>query len=122
MEESQVTTVEQYRNDMNNFSQETPFRKPRTEQWGKRKRKPDECELRIIESLEEGNQPNRRLLVFTVIPSLQNLKEEESLKFQRGVLQLILSTENQTAVPVSLFQCTTTHFKLPHMLGEIIHY
>jgi len=37
MEESQVTTVEQNRDDMNNFSQETPFRKPQTEQCGKRK-------------------------------------------------------------------------------------
>jgi hypothetical protein len=33
---SQVTTVEKNRHDMNNFSQETPLRKPLTEQCGKR--------------------------------------------------------------------------------------
>jgi hypothetical protein len=58
MEESQVTTVEQNRDDMNNFSQVTPFRKPRTQQRGKRKRNPDEFEHRIMKALEEGNQPN----------------------------------------------------------------
>jgi hypothetical protein len=48
MEEYQVIPVEHYRSDMNNFSQETPFRKPRTEQCGKRKHKPDECELYLL--------------------------------------------------------------------------
>jgi len=55
MEESQVTTVEQSRDDMYNFPQETPFRKPRTQQCGKRKRNPDEFERRIMKTLEEGN-------------------------------------------------------------------
>jgi hypothetical protein len=36
MEKSGVTTVEQNRDDMNYFSQETPVRKPRTVQCGKR--------------------------------------------------------------------------------------
>ena len=55
MKESQVTIAEQNRDDMNNFSQETPSRKPRTQQCGKRKRKrnPDESELRIMKALEE---------------------------------------------------------------------
>ena len=61
IEKSQVTTIEQNRDDMNNFSQETPFRKPRTKQCGKRKRKPDEFELRIIKELKEENQPNLHL-------------------------------------------------------------
>ena len=56
MEESQVTTVEQNRDDMNSFSRETPFRKLRTQQCGKRKRNPHEFELRIMKVLEEGNQ------------------------------------------------------------------
>ena len=55
---SQVTTAGQNRDDMNNFSQETPSRKPRTQQCGKRKPNPDEFELRIMKALEEGNQPN----------------------------------------------------------------
>jgi len=90
MEESQVTTAEQNRDDMNNFFQETPSRKPRTQQCGKRKRNPDEFELRIMKAVEEGNQPNRHLSFFKgIIPSLENFNEEETLEFQMGVLQLI---------------------------------
>ena len=63
MEGSQVTTAEQNRNDMNNFSQETPSRKPRMQQCGKRKRNPDEFELRIMKALEEGNQPGRHVIL-----------------------------------------------------------
>ena len=55
MEGPQVTTAEQNRDDMNNFSQETPSRKPQTQYCGKRKRNPDEFELRIMKALEEGN-------------------------------------------------------------------
>jgi hypothetical protein len=78
MEESQVTTAEQNR-DMNNFSQETPSRKPRTQQCGKRKRNPDEFELSIMKAVEEGNQPNRHLSFFKgIIPFLQNFNEEET--------------------------------------------
>jgi len=80
---------------MNNFSQETPSRKPRTQQCGKRKRNPDEFELRIMKALEEGNQPNRHLSFFKgIIPSLQNLNEEETLEFQMGVLQLIANIKH----------------------------
>jgi hypothetical protein len=82
MEESQVTTAEQNRDDMNNFSRETPSRKPRTQQCGKRKRNPDEFELRIMKVLKEGNQPNRQLSFFKgIILSLQNFKKEETLDF-----------------------------------------
>jgi hypothetical protein len=43
-----------------------------------------------MKALEEGNQPNRHLSFFKgIIPSLQNFDEEETLKFQMGVLQLI---------------------------------
>jgi len=87
IEESQVTTAEQNRDDMNNFSQETLSRKPRTQQCGKRKRNTDEFELRIMKALEEGNQPNRHLSFFRgIIPSLQSCNEEETLEFQMGVL------------------------------------
>jgi hypothetical protein len=55
IEKSQVTTVEQ-RDDMDNFSQGTPFRKPRTQKCGKRKSNPDDFELRIIKALEETSQ------------------------------------------------------------------
>ena len=98
MEESQVTTAEQNRDDMNNFFQETPSRKPRTQQCGKRKQKlnPDEFELRIMKALEEVNQPNRHLSFFKgTIPSLQNFNEEETLEFQMGVLQLIANIKHR---------------------------
>jgi hypothetical protein len=74
---------------MNNFSQETPSRKPRTQQCGKRKRNPDEFELRIMKAQEERNQPSPHLSFFKgIIPSLQNFNEEDTLEFQMGVLQL----------------------------------
>ena len=95
-EGSQVSTAEQNRDDMNNFSQETPSRKPRTRQCGKRKRKPNGFELRIMKALERGKQPNRHLSFFKgIIPALQNFNEEETLEFQMGVLQLIANTKHR---------------------------
>ena len=92
MEGSQDTTAEHNRDDMNNFSQETPYRKPRTQQCRKRKTNPDEFELRIMKTQEEGNQPNRHMSFFKdIIPILQNFNEEETLEFQMGVLELILT-------------------------------
>ena len=94
-EKTQVTTAEQNRDNMSNFSQETPSRKPRTQQCGKRKRHSDEFELRIMKTMEEGNQPNRHLSFFKVIiTSLQNFNEEETLEFQMGVLHLTLWRRN----------------------------
>jgi len=120
-EVSQVTTAEQTRDEMNNFSQETPSRKPRTQQCGKRKLNPDEFELRIMKALEEGNQPNRHLSFFKgIIPSLQNFDEEETLEFQMGVLHLIANIKHRKPSNFSS-QCTTSHFILPHLLGEINH-
>jgi len=96
MEKPPVTKVEQNGDDMNNLSQETPLRKPRTEQYGKRKRKPDEFEVRIIKALEGRNQPNRHLSFFKgIIPSLQNFNEEENLEFQMGVLQSIANIKHR---------------------------
>ena len=95
-EGSQVTTAEKNVDDMNNFSQETPSRKPQTQQCGKRKRNPDEFELRIMKALEEGNQQNRHLSFFKgIIPSFQNFNEEETLEFQIGVLQLIAKIKHR---------------------------
>ena len=96
MEGSQFTTAEQNSDDMNNFSQETPYRKPQTQQCGNRKRNPDKFELRIMKALEEGNQPNRHLsFLKDIIPSLQNYKEEETLEFQTGVFQLIANIKHR---------------------------
>jgi hypothetical protein len=87
MEKSEVTAVEQNRDDMNYFSQEIPLRKPRKKHCGKRKLKPHEFELRVSKALEEINQPNRHMSFFKgTIPSLQNFKEDETLNFQSGVL------------------------------------
>jgi len=66
------------------------------QQCGKRKRNPDEFELRIMKALEERTQPNRHLSFFKgIIPSLQNLNEEETLVFQMGVLQLIANIKHR---------------------------
>jgi len=121
-EGSQVTTAEQTRDDMNNLYEETPSRKPRTQQGGKRKRNSNEYELRIMKALEEGNQSNRHLSFFKgIIPSLQNFNEEETLEFQMGVLQLIANIKHRKPSNFSS-QGTTNHFILPHLLGEINHY
>jgi hypothetical protein len=102
VEEYQVTRGEQNRDYMNNLSQETPFRKPRTQQCGNWKRKLDEFELRIMKALEEGNWPNRHLSFFKgIIPSLQNFNEEETLELQMGVLQLIANIKHRKPSNVS---------------------
>jgi hypothetical protein len=96
MEEFQVTTAEQNRDYMNNFSQETPSRKPQIQQCGERKRNTDEFELRIMKALEEGNQSNRHLSFFKgIIQFLQNFNEEETLEFQMAVLQLIANIKHR---------------------------
>jgi len=111
MEESQVITAEQNIDDMNNFFQETPSRKPRTQQCGKRKRNPDEFELRIMKALEEGNQPNRHLSFFKgIIPSLQSFNEEETLGFQMGVLQLIGNIKHRKPSNFSSVQTAISYF------------
>ena len=62
----------------------------------KTKRKPDEFEIRIIKTMEEGNQPNLHLSFFKVItPSLQNFNEEETLQFQMAVLQLLANIKHR---------------------------
>jgi len=77
---------------MNNFSQETPSRKPRTEQCGKRKRNPDEFELRIMKALEEGNQPNRHLSFFTgIIPAFQTPKAKQLFQSASSSVQPAIS-------------------------------
>ena len=87
---SQITTAEQNRDNMNNFSQETPSRKPRKQQRGKRKHNPDESELRIMKASDGGNQPIGHPSFFKgIIQFLQNFNEKETLEFQMGILQLI---------------------------------
>jgi hypothetical protein len=95
------------------------------EQCRKRKGKPDEFELRIIKALEGGNQPRRHLSFFKgIIPSLKNFNDEENLDFQMGVLQSITNIKHRKPNKFSsqIFQCTTSHFMLTHILGEKIHY
>ena len=107
IEGSQVTTADHNTDEMNNFSQESPSRKPRTQQCGKRKRNPNESELRIIKALEEGNQPNRHLSFFRgIILSLQNFNEEETLEIQMGVLQLIANIKHRKPSNFSSQPCS----------------
>ena len=46
-EKTQVTTAEQNRDNMSNFSQETPSRKPRTQQCGKRQCKENDSVIQL---------------------------------------------------------------------------
>jgi hypothetical protein len=111
MEESQVTTAEQNRDYMNNFFQETPSRKPRTQQCGKRKPNSDKFELRIMKTVEEENQPNRHLSFFKgIIPSLENFNEEGTLEFQMGVLQLIGNIKHRKPSNFSSVQPSISYF------------
>ena len=95
MDGSQVTAVEQNRDDMNIFSQEIPFRKPRKEQCGKRTRKPVEFELRIIKRWKKETSQMGTCHHKDIVPPLQNFNEEEDLEFQMGVLQLIANIKHR---------------------------
>ena len=56
-----------------------------------RKRRHDEFELKLIKALETSeSQPNRHISFFNgIIPSLEKLDDDDIIKFQIGVLQLL---------------------------------
>nr|CAD7396665.1 unnamed protein product [Timema cristinae] len=61
--------------------------KPDIKVSGKRKRKPDELEIRMIRALEGGTQTNQHLSFFKgIIPSLDTFTEYQTIDFQMGVL------------------------------------
>lgn len=68
----------------------------RPDSRSRKRRKPDEVEMRMLKALE-GDKPNRHLSFFNaVMPALEKFEEHEVLQFQMGVLQLISNiTEKQ---------------------------
>lgn len=55
-----------------------------------KKRKPDEFEMKMLKALENDVNPNRHLSFFRgIFPALDKFDENEVLRFQMGVLQLI---------------------------------
>lgn len=72
----------------------------RAEQYNSRsrkRRKPDEVEIRLLKALEDDAKPiNRHLSFFhSVIPAVEKLDDSEVLQFQMGVLQLISNINEQ---------------------------
>ncbi|XP_068082562.1 uncharacterized protein [Anabrus simplex] len=75
-------------NDFTERSQE--LKVPNKEKGSRKRRKPDELEIKMLQALESSGQPNRHLSFFNgIIPSLQTFDDDEIIKFQIGVLQLI---------------------------------
>lgn len=61
-----------------------------------KKRKSDEVEIRLLKALKADDKPNRHLSFFhAVMPTLEKFDENEVLKFQIGVLQLILQINDE---------------------------
>jgi hypothetical protein len=57
----------------------------------KKKRQPDEVEARMFEIIEktDTSKPDRHLSFFQdILPSLQNLNDDQTIEFQLGVLNL----------------------------------
>jgi len=86
-----------------------------------KKRKPDEIEMRLLKALEADDTPNRHLSFFHgVLPALDKFDENEVLKFQIGVLQLISKINNEkqkVSLPPFPQQHTSTskpkHYMMP---------
>ena len=79
-----------------------------------RKRRHDEFELKLIKALETSeSQPNRHISFFNgIIPSLEKLDDDDIIKFQIGVLQLLENIkrnkqqQNVCSQPPTLCRCS----------------
>lgn len=78
-----------------------------------RKRRHDEFELKLIKALETSeSQPNRHISFFNgIIPSLEKLDDDNIIKFQIGVLQLLENIkrnkqQNVCSQPPTLCRCS----------------
>ncbi|XP_076663647.1 uncharacterized protein LOC143366437 [Andrena cerasifolii] len=78
-----------------------------------RKRRHDEFELKLIKALETSeSQPNRHISFFNgIIPSLEKLDDDDVIKFQIGVLQLLENIkrskqQNVCSQPPTLCRCS----------------
>ncbi|KAG7211254.1 hypothetical protein KM043_010563 [Ampulex compressa] len=66
------------------------FKPPKKAAASRKRRKPDELEVRMLKALKRSDQPNRHMSFFSgIVPSLETLDDDEIIQFQIGVLQLI---------------------------------
>ncbi|XP_069674779.1 uncharacterized protein [Periplaneta americana] len=92
----EVTTPDENVEDTFRREPQTQATRAQREHCSKRKREPDEIELRMIKVLEEGN--DRHLSFFKgIIPSIKDFSEEDILEFQMGVLTLIKNIKYKNA-------------------------
>lgn len=88
---------------------EANFETPRTGLGSRRRRKPDELELKMLKALE-GSKPNRHLSFFnSIIPSLETFEDDDIVHFQIGVLQLISNTKQRKRMRMSSQPSTFSH-------------
>lgn len=65
----------------------------------KRKRTPDEVDLRLRKVRDCEKEPNRHLSFFKgILPSVNNFEEDQTIEFQMGVLLLIRNIKNRCTV------------------------
>lgn len=69
----------------------------------RKRRQPDEVELRMLKVLEGGKeQPNRHLSFFQgIIPALEGLDENQILEFQAGVIETLSKVRRQNQNTIS---------------------
>lgn len=68
----------------------------------KRKRTLDEFELRMLKSIEAGDQEDRHMQFFKgILPSVQKFTDNQIVDFQMGVLQVIKNIQNTVSIPAA---------------------
>jgi len=68
----------------------------------KRKRTLDEFELRMLKSIEAGDQEDRNMKFFKgILPSVQKFNDNQIVDFQMGVLQVIKNIQNAVSIPTT---------------------
>ncbi|CAH2003064.1 unnamed protein product [Acanthoscelides obtectus] len=68
----------------------------------KRKRTLDEFELRMLKSVEAGDQEDRHMQFFKgILPSVQKFTDNQVVDFQMGVLQVIKNIQNTVSIPTT---------------------
>lgn len=84
------------------LSAKTPAVKTTSVQQSARKRKRglDEFELRMLKSIEAGDQEDRNMQFFKgILPSVQKFTDNQIVDFQMGVLQVIKNIQNTVSIP-----------------------
>jgi hypothetical protein len=93
------------------------FKASNKEVGSRKRRKPDERELRMLKALESSRQPNRHISFFNGIPSLEIFNDDDIIQFQTGVLQLIENIKskkkyNRSFISLQLFPHVQTSYHI----------